>query len=110
ESEDLAEIDRFVDAMLMIAKEAEEVVAGTWPKDDNPLVNAPHTAASIATGEWTHPYSREGAVYPGSLAVLEYYSVHDSAQRRIQSKYWPPVRRIDQAFGDRNLVPTWPRD
>ena len=110
ESEDLAEIDRFVDAMLMIAKEAEEVVAGTWPKDDNPLVNAPHTAASIATGEWTHPYSREVAVYPGSWTVLEDDSVHDSAQMRIQSKYWPPVRRIDQAFGDRNLVPTWPRD
>ena len=110
ESEDLAEIDRFVDAMLMIAKEAEEVVAGTWPKDDNPLVNAPHSAASIATGEWTHPYSREVAVYPGSWTVLEDDSVHDSAQMRIQSKYWPPVRRIDQAFGDRNLVPTWPRD
>ena len=110
ESEDLAEIDRFVDAMLMIAKEAEEVVAGTWPKDDNPLVNAPHTAASIATGEWTHPYSREVAVYPGSWTVLEDDSVHDSAQMRIQSKYWPPVRRIDQAYGDRNLVPTWPRD
>ena len=84
ESEDLAEIDRFVDAMLMIAKEAEEVVAGTWPKDDNPLVNAPHTAASIATGEWTHPYSREVAVYPGSWTVLEDDSVHDSAQMRIQ--------------------------
>ncbi|MGP9537499.1 aminomethyl-transferring glycine dehydrogenase [Brachybacterium sp. AOP43-C2-M15] len=110
ESEDLAEIDRFVDAMLMIAKEADEVAAGTWSADDNPLVNAPHTAASIATGEWTHPYSREVAVYPGSWTVLEDDSVHDSAQMRIQSKYWPPVRRIDQAFGDRNLVPTWPRD
>ncbi|MDN5821705.1 MAG: aminomethyl-transferring glycine dehydrogenase, partial [Brachybacterium sp.] len=110
ESEDLAEIDRFVDAMLMIAKEAEEVAAGTWPQDDNPLVNSPHTAASIATGEWTHPYSREIAVYPGSWTALEDDSVHDSAQMRIQSKYWPPVRRIDQAFGDRNLVPTWPSD
>ncbi|WP_394216053.1 aminomethyl-transferring glycine dehydrogenase [Brachybacterium vulturis] len=110
ESEDLAEIDRFVDAMLMIAKEAEEVAAGTWPKDDNPLVNSPHTAASIATGEWTHPYSREVAVYPGSWTALEDDSVHDSAQMRIQSKYWPPVRRVEQAFGDRNLVPTWPRD
>ncbi|MDN6328260.1 MAG: aminomethyl-transferring glycine dehydrogenase [Brachybacterium sp.] len=110
ESEDLAEIDRFVDAMLMIAKEAEEVAAGTWPADDNPLVNSPHTAASIATGEWTHPYSREVAVYPGSWTALEDDSVHDSAQMRIQSKYWPPVRRVEQAFGDRNLVPTWPRD
>ncbi|MDN5900192.1 MAG: aminomethyl-transferring glycine dehydrogenase [Brachybacterium sp.] len=110
ESEDLAEIDRFVDAMLMIAKEAEEVAAGTWPVDDNPLVNSPHTAASIAVGEWTHPYSREIAVYPGSWTALEDDSVHDSAQMRIQSKYWPPVRRVEQAFGDRNLVPTWPRD
>ena len=110
ESEDLAEIDRFVEAMLMIAKEAEEVLAGTWPAEDNPLVNAPHTAASIATGEWTHPYSREVAVYPGTWTAVEDGSVHDSAQMRIQSKYWPPVRRIDQAFGDRNLVPTWPMD
>ncbi|MEE1649382.1 aminomethyl-transferring glycine dehydrogenase [Brachybacterium sp. J144] len=110
ESEDLAEIDRFVEAMLMIAKEADEVLAGTWPADDNPLVNAPHTAASIATGEWTHPYSREIAVYPGSWTAPEDESVHDSAQMRIQSKYWPPVRRIDQAYGDRNLVPTWPLD
>ena len=110
ESEDLAEIDRFVDAMLMIAKEADEVAAGTWPAEDNPLVGAPHTAASIATGEWTHPYSREVAVYPGSWTALEDDSVHDSAQMRIQSKYWPPVRRIEQAYGDRNLVPTWPRD
>ncbi|WP_299305544.1 aminomethyl-transferring glycine dehydrogenase [uncultured Brachybacterium sp.] len=110
ESEDLAEIDRFVDAMLMIAKEADEVVAGTWPAEDNPLVNAPHTAASVVTGEWTHPYSREVAVYPGSWTALEDDSVHDSAQMRIQSKYWPPVRRVEQAYGDRNLVPTWPRD
>ncbi|MDN5685711.1 MAG: aminomethyl-transferring glycine dehydrogenase [Brachybacterium sp.] len=110
ESEDLAEIDRFVDAMLMIAKEAEEIVSGTWAKDDNPLVNAPHTAAAIATGEWTHPYSREVAVYPGSWTTPEDLSTHDSAQMRIQSKYWPPVRRVDQAYGDRNLVPTWPRE
>ena len=110
ESEDLAEIDRFVEAMLMIAKEAEEVAAGTWPAEDNPLVNAPHTAASLATGEWTHPYSREVAVYPGTWTAPEDDSVHDSAQMRIQSKYWPPVRRIDQAYGDRNLVPTWPLD
>src|SRR5699024_5244697 len=110
ESEDLAEIDRFVDAMLMIAKEAEEVVAGSWPADANPLVGAPHTAASIAQGEGTHPNLLEAAVYPGSWTALEDGSVHDSAQMRIQSKYWPPVRRVEQAFGDRNLVPTWPRD
>src|SRR5699024_7125134 len=109
ESEDLAEIDRFVDAMLMIAKEAEEGVAGTWPADDNPLGGAPHTAASIATGAWTPPVSRAVALYPGSRTAPEDNSVHDSATMRIQSKYWPRVRRVEQAFGDRNLVPTWPR-
>ncbi|MBN9238467.1 MAG: glycine dehydrogenase (aminomethyl-transferring) [Micrococcales bacterium 70-64] len=90
ESEDLAEIDRFVDAMIAIKDEADAVAAGTWPADDNPLVNAPHTAQSVIEGEWTHAYSREQAVYP--LRTL------------IGHKYWPPVRRIDNAYGDRNLV------
>jgi glycine dehydrogenase len=90
ESEDLAEIDRFIDAMIAIKDEADAVAAGTWPADDNPLVNAPHTAASVIEGEWAHAYSREQAVYP--LRSL------------ISGKYWPPVRRVDNAFGDRNLV------
>lgn len=90
ESEDLAELDRFVEAMIAIKAEADAVAAGTWPADDNPLVNAPHTAESIATDEWTHPYSRETAVYP--------------VRSLIRNKYWAPVRRIDNAFGDRNLV------
>jgi glycine dehydrogenase len=90
ESEDLAELDRFVDAMLAIRAEADAVERGEWPADDNPLVHAPHTAASVISGEWTHAYSREQAVYP--LPGI-------SAR-----KYWPPVRRIDQAYGDRNLV------
>uniref|UniRef100_A0A942SZF8 Glycine dehydrogenase (decarboxylating) n=1 Tax=Neobacillus citreus TaxID=2833578 RepID=A0A942SZF8_9BACI len=90
ESEDLAELDRFVDAMLAIRAEAAAVERGEWPADDNPLVHAPHTAASAITGEWTHAYTREQAVYP--LPGI-------SAR-----KYWPPVRRIDQAYGDRNLV------
>ncbi|UFU04721.1 aminomethyl-transferring glycine dehydrogenase [Ruania suaedae] len=91
ESEDLAELDRFVAAMASIKAEADRVAAGVWPAQDNPLVNAPHTAASIAT-EWAHPYSREVAVFPaGSTA-----------------KYWPPVRRIDQAHGDRNLMCSCP--
>jgi glycine dehydrogenase len=90
ESEDLAELDRFVDAMLAIRAEADEVAAGTWPADDNPLVGAPHTASSVIAGEWQHAYTREQAVYPlPGIAA---------------SKYWPPVRRIDQAYGDRNLV------
>jgi glycine dehydrogenase (decarboxylating) len=90
ESEDLAEIDRFVDAMILIKAEADAVAAGRWPADDNPLVNAPHTAESVVTGSWEHPYERELAVYP--------------APGQVRAKYWPPVRRIDQAYGDRNLV------
>jgi glycine dehydrogenase len=89
ESEDLVEIDRFIDAMIAIKAEADGVAAGEWPAEDNPLVNAPHTAQSVIVGEWEHAYSREKAVYP--LKSL------------IRSKYWPPVRRIDQAWGDRNL-------
>jgi glycine dehydrogenase len=90
ESEDLAEIDRFIDAMIAIKEEADAVAAGVWPADDNPLLNAPHTAQSVIEGDWAHPYSREQAVYP--LRSL------------IRGKYWPPVRRIDNAYGDRNLV------
>ncbi len=90
ESEDLTEIDRFIDAMIAIKEEADAVAAGVWPADDNPLVHAPHTAQSVIEGEWTHAYSREQAVYP--LRSL------------IRTKYWPPVRRVDNAYGDRNLV------
>ncbi len=90
ESEDLGEIERFIEAMIAIRVEADAAASGTWPADDNPLVNAPHTAESIAVGEWTHPYTRELAVYP----------VHSL----VRTKYWPPVRRIDNAYGDRNLV------
>jgi glycine dehydrogenase len=89
ESEDLHEIDRFIDALIAIKGEIDRVASGAWPAEDNPLVNAPHTAESIA-GEWEHPYSREVAAFPPTV------------DRR--SKYWPPVRRIDGAFGDRNLV------
>jgi glycine dehydrogenase len=98
ESEHLAELDRFCDAMIEIRKEIDEVAAGTWPVDDNPLRGAPHTAASLL-GEWDHPYSREQAAYP-AVAV-------DPAAVRA-SKYWPPVRRIDGAYGDRNLVCSCP--
>ncbi|GAA2011894.1 aminomethyl-transferring glycine dehydrogenase [Microbacterium ulmi] len=90
ESEDLGEIERFIEAMIAIKAEALAVAAGEWPADDNPLVGAPHTAESVVAGEWTHPYSREKAVYP----------VH----ALVRTKYWPPVRRIDNAYGDRNLV------
>jgi len=90
ESEDLGEIERFIEAMIAIRAEASAVAAGSWPADDNPLVNAPHTASSVIEGAWEHPYSREEAVYP----------VHTL----VRTKYWPPVRRIDNAYGDRNLV------
>ena len=89
ESEDLRELDRFIDAMIAIKGEIDRVGAGEWPAGDNPLANAPHTAACLA-GEWAHPYSRELAAYPAGVDP--------------RSKYWPPVRRIDGAFGDRNLV------
>jgi glycine dehydrogenase len=89
ESEDLGELDRFVTAMVSIKSEADSVGAGDWPGDDNPLRNAPHTAETVIVGEWTHPYSREQAVYP--------------VPSLVRNKYWPPVRRIDQAWGDRNL-------
>ncbi|MQA10864.1 MAG: aminomethyl-transferring glycine dehydrogenase [Pseudonocardiaceae bacterium] len=92
ESEDLAELDRFCEAMIAIRREADLVGSGDWPADDNPLCNAPHTAASL-TGEWNHPYSREVAVFPLGAR---------------QAKIWPPVRRIDQAKGDRNLVCSCP--
>ncbi len=90
ESEDIAEIDRFIDAMIAIKAEADAVAAGVWPADDNPLVGAPHTAEAVVVGEWSHPYSREIAVYPVS--------------GQVRTKYWPPVRRIDNAYGDRNLM------
>ncbi len=93
ESEDLAELDRFCDAMIAIRKEIDEVAAGTWPKDDNPLHNAPHTASCLA-GEWDRSYARETAAFPPGVTR--------------SSKYWPPVRRIDGAYGDRNLVCSCP--
>jgi glycine dehydrogenase len=93
ESEDLAELDRFCEAMIAIRKEIDEVAAGTWPVDDNPLRGAPHTASCL-TGEWDRPYDRETAAYPAGTSRA--------------SKYWPPVRRIDGAFGDRNLVCSCP--
>jgi glycine dehydrogenase len=90
ESEDLAEVDRFCDAMIAISAEIGKVAAGDWDAQDNPLKNAPHTAEMVAADDWGHGYSREEAAYPAGV------------DRR--SKYWPPVRRIDQAYGDRNLM------
>lgn len=107
ESEDLAELERFIQAMIAIRLEADAVAAGEWPADDNPLVNAPHTAESVIAGEWERPYSRELAVYPASLVPADAHGHADSSGgfgATRADKYWPPVRRVDQAFGDRNLV------
>ncbi|MFG2521285.1 aminomethyl-transferring glycine dehydrogenase [Streptomyces sp. NPDC048527] len=93
ESEDLTELDRFCEAMIAIRGEIEKVGSGRWPAEDNPLRNAPHTAAALG-GEWEHAYSREEAVFPAGVVAAD--------------KYWPPVRRIDQAYGDRNLVCSCP--
>ena len=93
ESEDGDELDRFCDAMISIKSEIDRVAAGEWPGGDNPLRNAPHTAASL-TAEWDHPYSRAEAVYPAGVDPM--------------GKYWPPVRRIDGAWGDRNLMCSCP--
>ncbi|GAA3824377.1 aminomethyl-transferring glycine dehydrogenase [Nocardioides panacisoli] len=88
ESEDLGELDRFCDAMIAIRGEIERVAAGEWAVEESPLRNAPHTGRALV-GEWDRPYSREVGVYPAGIDP---------------DKYWPPVARIDQAYGDRHLV------
>ncbi|MBA3522957.1 MAG: glycine dehydrogenase (aminomethyl-transferring), partial [Geodermatophilaceae bacterium] len=93
ESEDLAELERFLAAMTAIRGEIDRIESGEWDRTDNPLRNAPHTAAMLL-GDWDRPYSRELAAYPLSSVRA--------------GKYWPPVRRIDGAYGDRNLVCSCP--
>ena len=94
ESEGLDELDRFCDAMIAIKAEIDAVAAGTWPLEDSPLRNAPHTADCLI-GTWEHPYPARLAAFP--------------VEGLRRDKYWPPVRRIDGAFGDRNLVCSCPR-
>ncbi len=94
ESEDLAEIDRFIDAMITIRKEIDQVAAGDFTVENSPLRNAPHTASAVVTSEWTREYPREQAAFP----------VHHLKQ----DKYFPPVGRIDGAGGDRNLICSCP--
>jgi len=94
ESESLAELDRFCDAMIAIRGEISKVESGIWPRADNPLKNAPHTAAALLQADWPHAYSREEAAYP--LASLR------------QNKYWSPVGRVDNVWGDRNLACSCP--
>lgn len=94
ESEPLAELDRFCDAMIAIRAEIAKVESGTWPQDDNPLKHAPHTAAALLKADWPHPYTREEAAYP--VASLK------------RQKYWAPVGRVDNVWGDRNLTCSCP--
>ncbi|NND90795.1 MAG: aminomethyl-transferring glycine dehydrogenase [Granulosicoccus sp.] len=95
ESESLAELDRFCEAMLQIHAEAMKVQEGHWPADDNPLVNAPHTIEQLASDDWTHPYTRAEAVFP-------------AGSKQSDAKYWPPVRRIDNVYGDKHLICSCP--
>ena len=94
ESESKDELDRFIQAMLAIREEIRQVEAGRWPAEDNPLVNAPHTAVTALADHWPHPYSRQTGCLPVS--------------GQATSKYWPPVARVDNVYGDRNLVCTCP--
>jgi len=89
ESEPLAELDRFCDAMIAIRDEIRQVESGQWPREDNPLRNAPHTAKALLTADWAHAYTREQAAYPMP-------GLH-------RNKYWVPVGRVDNVYGDRNL-------
>jgi len=92
ECESKAELDRFCDAMIAIRGEIAAVGSGRMDKTDNPLKNAPHTAREVTSDEWNHPYSREQAAFPLPFVAA--------------AKYWPPVKRVDNVYGDRNLVCT----
>ncbi|WP_191603463.1 aminomethyl-transferring glycine dehydrogenase [Marinomonas algicola] len=94
ESENQEEIDRFCDAMIQIRKEISKVQNGEWTLEDNPIVHAPHTADSLLASEWPHSYTRKEAAYPLSWIT--------------ERKYWPPVARVDNVFGDRNLICSCP--
>ena len=94
ESESKYELDRFAEAMLKIRQEIQDVVDGKTSRDDNPLVNSPHTATEVISTDWNHRYSREDAVYP--------------VEGLKENKFWPAVARVDNTFGDRNLICTCP--
>ena len=94
ESESLSEINRFCDALIKIKEEINNVKNGKFDKNDNPLKNAPHTHVELTANEWKHKYDRESAAYPS--ATLKSY------------KYWPPVARVDNVYGDKNLFCTCP--
>ena len=101
ESESLDELDRFVDAMVAIRAEIASVADGTWPTDDNPLVNAPHTAEAVTAEDWKHAYSRTEAAWPLG-------NNKQGNNKQGPAKYWAPVSRIDGSWGDRNLMCSCP--
>jgi len=106
ESESLAEIDQFCDAMIAISGEIGQVASGEHDVSDNPLKNAPHTAEMLIAGDWKHPYPAAQGGYPWGLpGARGGQGAHDLHAR---PKYWPPVRRIDSAYGDRNLICSCP--
>jgi glycine dehydrogenase len=90
ESESLKELDRFCDAMIRIRQEIKRIEVGEWPVDDNPLINAPHTIELVTSSSWSCSYSREEAAYP--------------VRSMQKGKYWPPVARVDNVYGDKNLI------
>ena len=90
ESESLGELDRFIEAMISIKAEVDEIATGAMPLEDSPLRNAPHTSADVVADDWAHGYGREQAAFPVPGLRVD--------------KYWPPVGRIDGAYGDRNVV------
>ena len=94
ESESLNEIDRFCDTLIKIKKEIDKIKNGEFDKIDNPIKNAPHTDLELASNEWKHKYSREDAAYPSKFLK--------------SNKFWPPVYRVDNVYGDKNLFCTCP--
>jgi glycine dehydrogenase len=94
ESESKAEIDRLCDALIAIRGEITKVERGEWPKTDNPFKNAPHTSEAVTADSWTHPYTRSEAAFPAPWVRA--------------NKFWPTVARINNVYGDRNVICTCP--
>ena len=94
ESESLKELDRFCNCLIKIKEEIDKIKNGVFDKNDNPIKNAPHTDLELASNNWEHKYSREEAAYPSNFLR--------------SSKFWPPVARVDNVYGDKNLFCTCP--
>ena len=94
ESESLSELDRFCDTLISIKSEIDMIKTGKYDKADNPIKNAPHTDIELASDEWNHKYSREQAAYPAKFLKA--------------NKFWPPVARVDNVYGDKNIFCTCP--